>query len=65
MADVRCAAARCHALLLRRDIQCLALTADWTQAERDALRHEVPLHGLRTRFRGATLKELSQQVTVT
>ena len=39
-----------------------ALVADWTQAERDYLRKEVPRYGLRTPFRGATVRELALQV---
>ncbi len=41
--------------------QALDLISDWTQAERSRLRHEAPLHGLRTEWRGGTLQHLAQQ----
>jgi glutamate--cysteine ligase len=34
-----------------------ALVADWTQAERDALQRDVPRLGLKTPFRGRTVRE--------
>jgi glutamate--cysteine ligase len=42
--------------------QAAALVADWTHEEREALRAEVPRLGLRTPFRGATVRELALQV---
>jgi glutamate--cysteine ligase len=39
-----------------------ALTADWTQAERDALRRDVPRLGLATPFRGRTVREIALEV---
>ena len=36
-----------------------ALVADWSQAERDALSHEVPRTGLKTPFRGRTVREVA------
>lgn len=39
-----------------------ALIADWTGAERAALRAQVPRHGLRTPFRDRTVRELAVEV---
>jgi glutamate--cysteine ligase len=38
------------------------LVADWTQAERDFLRTEVPKRGLKTPFRGGTLRDVAAAV---
>lgn len=38
------------------------LIADWTDAEREALRNEVPVKAIHTPFRGKTLADVSQQV---
>jgi glutamate--cysteine ligase len=35
------------------------LVADWTAAERDFLRTAVPTHGLKTPFRGGTLRDIA------
>jgi glutamate--cysteine ligase len=40
----------------------LALTADWTEAERQALRDTVPRLGLKTPFRGETLRDVAREV---
>lgn len=42
--------------------QASALVADWTRAERQALRDAVPRLGLATPFRGATLREVGRDV---
>ena len=42
--------------------QVADMIADWTQAERDALRYGAPVSGLATPFRGASLRELAGQV---
>lgn len=38
------------------------LIADWTEAERDAMRAAAPVTGLATPFRGGTLRDLAEQV---
>jgi glutamate--cysteine ligase len=38
------------------------LVADWTQAERERLRLDVPRLGLKTKFRGGTVQEIARQV---
>jgi glutamate--cysteine ligase len=38
----------------------LALIADWTEEERQALRDQVPLLGLSTPFRGLTLRNVAR-----
>jgi glutamate--cysteine ligase len=38
------------------------LVADWTKAERDRLRSEVPRLGLETPFRGGTVKDVARRV---
>jgi glutamate--cysteine ligase len=38
------------------------LVADWTAAERDFLRRAVPMSGLKTPFRGGTLREVAIRV---
>jgi glutamate--cysteine ligase len=38
------------------------LVADWTPAERDSLRTQVPTHGLKTPFRGGTLRDIAISV---
>ncbi|MDX1484323.1 MAG: glutamate--cysteine ligase [Alphaproteobacteria bacterium] len=38
------------------------LVADWTTAEHDYLRAEVPKHALKTEFRGRTMLELAREV---
>jgi glutamate--cysteine ligase len=38
------------------------LVADWTPAERDFLRGAVPIHGLKTPFRGGTLRDVAVSV---
>ena len=38
------------------------LTADWTQAEREALRAAVPRLGLRAPFRGGTVQDVARKV---
>ena len=38
------------------------VVADWTPAERDFLRSTVPMHGLDTRFRGGTLRDVAIRV---
>ncbi len=38
------------------------LVKDWSDAERTTLRDEVPRHGLKTPFRGGTLRDLAGQV---
>jgi len=40
----------------------LALTADWTSRERQALRDAVPRLGLKTPFRGRTLREVGRDM---
>jgi glutamate--cysteine ligase len=40
----------------------LALTADWTEAERQAMRDAVPRLGLKTPFRGRTLREVGRDM---
>ena len=40
----------------------LALTADWRLAERQALRDQVPWLGLKTPFRGRTLREAGREL---
>jgi glutamate--cysteine ligase len=40
----------------------LDLTGDWTAAERQALRDEVPRTALATRFRGGTVLDIARQV---
>jgi glutamate--cysteine ligase len=40
----------------------LALTADWTSGERQALRDSVPRLGLKTPFRGRTLREVGRDM---
>jgi len=40
----------------------LALTADWTEDERQALRDQVPRLGLATPFRGMTLRTVARDV---
>lgn len=42
--------------------QAAALVADWTAEERLYLRRQVPIQGLRTPFRGRTMRELSLDV---
>ncbi|KAG2485639.1 hypothetical protein HYH03_015611 [Edaphochlamys debaryana] len=42
--------------------QALALIQDWTPAEREYLRVEVPRGGLRTPFRGGTVQDVAKQV---
>ena len=42
--------------------EAAALIADWTTAERAALRTQVPRMGMTTPFRGGTVKDLSQRV---
>eukprot|EP00195_Chlamydomonas_chlamydogama_P012078 CAMPEP_0202896458 /NCGR_PEP_ID=MMETSP1392-20130828/5462_1 /ASSEMBLY_ACC=CAM_ASM_000868 /TAXON_ID=225041 /ORGANISM="Chlamydomonas chlamydogama, Strain SAG 11-48b" /LENGTH=492 /DNA_ID=CAMNT_0049581827 /DNA_START=127 /DNA_END=1605 /DNA_ORIENTATION=- len=42
--------------------QALDLIADWTPAEREYLRVEVPRLGLRTPFRGKTVHDVAKQV---
>jgi len=42
--------------------ECLSLVADWTQAERDALRTSCPRLGLRAPFRGGTVLPVARQV---
>jgi len=42
--------------------QASALIADWTKTERQTLRDAVPLLGLATPFRGATLREVGRDV---
>jgi len=38
------------------------IIADWTDAEREALRNEVPVKAIHTPFRGRTLADVSRQV---
>jgi glutamate--cysteine ligase len=40
--------------------EALALIADWTEEERQALRDQVPLLGLSTPFRGLTLRNVAR-----
>lgn len=42
--------------------QSEALVEDWSTAEQARLRREVPVHGLQTKFRGASLSEMAIQV---
>lgn len=42
--------------------QVAAYIADWTQEERDALRQQVPVQGLDTRFRNGTLLDMARDV---
>jgi glutamate--cysteine ligase len=39
-----------------------ALIADWTAEERQTMRNEVPKHGLKTPFRGGTLRDVARKV---
>jgi glutamate--cysteine ligase len=41
---------------------CWDLVKDWTIAEHQALRDNVPRHGLRTPFRGGTLQDVAKRV---
>ncbi|RMF11707.1 MAG: glutamate--cysteine ligase [Alphaproteobacteria bacterium] len=41
---------------------CEALISDWTTAEREALRRDVPKLGLKTPFRGSTVQALARDV---
>lgn len=38
------------------------LVRDWTEEERDALRRDVPVQGLRTRIRNRTLRDIGREV---
>ena len=42
--------------------EALALIADWTAEERQALRDQVPRHGLATPFRGTTVQAIAREV---
>ncbi len=42
--------------------EAAALIADWTREERDTLRQQAPVTGLKTPFRGATVRDVARQV---